>query len=166
MLVSTITFHWLKFILFASTRNLLLNRFCRNIFKDLLRNLSGNSPPRKFVAYIIHQAPGNSKRQRIVDRFSIIFAGRKTIESPMTQVARMCRRPTNRLCSPGNGMSLHSACPESQTKINERQVEIRLSSRIPRDVHSGFHGKATGRCVRNEMGFMAQTETRSWRWGI
>lgn len=41
---------------------------------------------------------------------------------------------------------------------NKRETEIRLSSRISRDVHSGI-GRATGRCVRNQIGFMAQTES-------
>lgn len=73
------------------------------------------------------------------DRFSIIPAGRKTIESPMT---RAYRRPTNGLRSPGTGMSWDSACTERQTEINERQAETGLSSRILRGMFREIHGKS------------------------
>jgi len=55
-------------------------------------------------------------------------------------------------------MSWDSACTKSQIEINERQVETGLSSRIPREMFiEDFMEKATGRCVRNQMGFMTQT---------
>lgn len=53
-------------------------------------------------------------------------------------------------------MSWDSAYTERQTEINERQAETGLSSRILRRMFiENFMEKATGRCVRNQMEFMA-----------
>lgn len=128
--------------------------FIKQISQNLPRNLFINLSTEKICRLFTEHREKERWEREKPDRFSIISADRKTIAND----PRMYRRPTNGLRSPGTGMSWDSACTESQIEINERQAETGLSSSIPREMFiEDFMEKATGRCVRNQMGFMTQT---------